>query len=33
MAFVYWNLAKQKNDGDIPDLDEKINIRKTAVGR
>ena len=33
MAFVYWNLARQKNNGDIPDLEEKINIRKTAVGR
>ena len=33
MAFVYWNLAKQKNNGDIPDLDEKINIRKAAIGR
>ena len=33
LAFVYWSLAKQKNKGDIPDLDEKINIRKAAVGR
>lgn len=31
MAFVYWNLAKQKNDGSIPDLDEKIRQRKQAV--
>ena len=33
MAFVYWNLARQKNNGDIPDLEEKISIRKAAVGR
>ena len=33
MAFVYWNLARQKNNGSIPDLDEKINVRKAAVGR
>lgn len=33
MAFVYWNLARQRNNGDIPDLDDKINIRKAAVGR
>ena len=33
LAFVYWNLAKQKNNGDIPDLDEKVNIRKATVGR
>lgn len=33
MAFVYWNLARQRNNGDIPDLEDKINIRKAAVGR
>ena len=33
LAFVYWNLAKQKNDGAIPDLDEKIKQRKVAIGR
>ena len=33
MAFVYWNLARQRNNGDIPDLEDKINIRKSAVGR
>ncbi len=33
MAFVYWNLARQKNAGDIPDLDEKIDARKKAVNR
>ena len=33
MAFVYWNMAKQKNHGDIPDLDEKIEARRKAVNR
>ena len=33
MAFVYWNLAKQKNNGDIPDLDERVEERKEAAGR
>jgi hypothetical protein len=33
MAFVYWNLAKQKNNGDIPDLDKKIGKRKEEAGR
>ena len=33
LAFVYWNMAKQKNRGDIPGLDEKINKRKAEVGR
>lgn len=34
MAFVYWNLAKQKNiDAEIPDLDRKIEDRKKAIGR
>ena len=33
MAFVYWNLAKQKNNGDIPDLDKKICKRKEEAGR
>ena len=33
MAFVYWNLARQKNNGDIPDLDAKIEARKKAVNR
>ena len=31
LAFVYWNLAQQKNAGEIPDLDEKINKRKQDV--
>ena len=33
MAFVYWNMAKQKNNGDIPDLDEKIEARRKAADR
>jgi Tfp pilus assembly protein PilF len=33
LAFVYWNLAKQKNNGDIEGLDEKIAERKAAIGR
>lgn len=33
MAFVYWNLARQKSNGDIPDLDAKIEARKKAVNR
>ena len=33
LAFVYWNLAKQKNNGDIEGLDEKIAERNAAVGR
>lgn len=33
MAFVYWNLAKQKNRGDIPDLDERVEKRKEDIGK
>ena len=33
MAFVYWNLARQKNAGDIPGLEEKILKRKKESGR
>ena len=33
MAFVYWNMAKQKNQGDIPDLDEKVEARRKAANR
>ena len=33
MAFLYWNLARQKNSGDIPDLDEKIRQRREESGR
>lgn len=31
LAFVYWNLAKQKDNGTIPDLDGKIRQRKQAA--
>ena len=33
MAFVYWNLAKQKNAGDIPELDAKIKAKREEAGR
>ena len=33
MAFIYWNLAKQKDAGDVPCLDEKIILRKQEAGR
>lgn len=34
MAFVYWNLARQKNkDNDIPDLDERIEERRKSINR
>ena len=31
LAFVYWNLALKKNDGDVPDLEEKVQMRKQAA--
>ena len=34
MAFVYWSLAKQKNsEGEVPNLEEKIQQKKQEVGR
>ena len=33
MAFVYWNMAKQKNSGDVPGLETKIEERKRAINR
>ena len=33
LAFVYWNMAQQKNNGDIPDLDVKIGARRSAIGK
>ncbi len=33
MAFVYWNLAMQKNDGDIQELEAKIEERRKAANR
>lgn len=31
MAFIYWKMATQKNNGQIPDLEEKISQKKEAV--
>ncbi len=31
LALVYWNLALQKNDGQIPDLEERVNQRKKSM--
>ena len=33
MAVVYWNLAMQKNNGEIPDLEERFSKRKEEMGR
>ena len=33
LAMVYWNMALQKNDGEIPGLEEKIASRKEAIGK
>ena len=33
VAFIYWNMALQKNDGDVPDLKEKVLARKKEAGR
>lgn len=33
LAFVYWNMAKQKNVDEIPDLDQKIERRRKEVKR
>ena len=33
LASVYWNMARQKNNGDIPDLDERIEARMKAAGK
>ena len=34
MAFVYWNMARQKNkDNNIPDLDQRIEERRKAINR
>ena len=30
LAFVYWDMAKRKNNGEIPDLEEKIRERKNG---
>lgn len=33
MAFIYWNMALQKDDGRVPNLAEKVNERKKEAGR
>jgi len=33
LAFVYWNMAKQKNDGDIQGLDEKVEQKRKEQNR
>ena len=33
VAFIYWNMALQKNDGDVPGLKEKILERKREIGK
>jgi tetratricopeptide (TPR) repeat protein len=30
LAFVYWDMAKRKNNGEVPGLEEKIKARKTT---
>ena len=31
LAMVYWNLALQKNSGDIPDLEKRVKERKQSI--
>ena len=31
LAFVYWNQAKSRNNGEIPDLDERVRVRKEQM--
>ena len=33
LAMVYWNLALKKNNGEVPDLEEKVKQRKQAIGK
>ena len=33
MAFIYWNMALQKDDGRVPGLVEKVNARRKEAGR
>lgn len=33
VAFIYWNMALQKNDGDVPGLKDKILERKREAGK
>ena len=31
LAMVYWNMALKKNDGDVPDLEERVKLRKQSM--
>ena len=31
LAMVYWNMALKKNNGDVPDLEEKVKLRKQSM--
>lgn len=31
LAMVYWNMALKKNDGDVPDLEERVRERKQSM--
>ena len=31
LAMVYWNMALKKNDGDVPDLEERVKQRKQSM--
>ena len=33
MAFIYWNMALQKDDGRVPNLADKIYVRKKEAGK
>lgn len=33
LASVYWNMARQKNNGEIPDLEERVEARMKAIGK
>ena len=33
LAFVYWNMALQKDDGELPDLKEKVESRRAEAGK
>lgn len=33
LAMVYWNMALKKNDGDIPDLEQRVRERKQSMNK
>ena len=33
LAMVYWNMALKKNDGDIPDLEQRVRERKQSINK